>query len=323
MPEPLVSVLIVGRNVGPWVRETVESALGQTWARREIIAVNDGSTDDTAAILDSYGSRIRVLHRAADGLAAGRNAGLAVASGDYVALLDADDLWLPEKLEVQVAVARRHPESGLVACDGVEFGPIVPLRQQLLSTALRRLVAEAPDGEVTGRFHELFIAAAPFACPALTLIPRPVMTRLGGFEDIMSQDYEYYLRIAREYPVTVHRQSLVRWRYRPGGLSGPQQRRAVEWSLGDQPVFRVHSRRCDARERALILARRRELARQTAGRALALADAGDREYAVRALRRLVREGPWPPVAVPYLVAVVAPKAVRRLLARWSGRRSDG
>jgi glycosyltransferase involved in cell wall biosynthesis len=146
MTEPFVSVLIVGRNVGAYVRETVESALGQTWQRREVIVVDDGSVDDTPEILKSFGTGFD-CSSAPGGLAAGRTPP-CVAEGEYIALLDADDLWHPDNLEVRVAVARRHPESGLVACDGVEFGQArfgpTCCRQHSASGSIRPADANTP-----------------------------------------------------------------------------------------------------------------------------------------------------------------------------------
>ena len=310
--EPLVSVIIVGRNVDAYVRETVESALAQTWKAREVIVVDDGSSDRTRAVLESFGDRIRTIFQPPIGLGAGRNAALAVARGEYVALLDADDLWLPEKLEAQVGIARAHPESGLIGCDGEEFGSASTPRKRLLSVPLRKLVDESSDGVVTGRFHEQFIFASPFSCPAQTLIPRRIIDRLGPFAELWQQDYEYYLRIAREYPVTVHRDSLARWRYRSEGMSGPEAYRMIEWALGDQPVLTVHGRRCNAREQALVMQRRREQARNVVTRALALSKSGESDYAMKALRRLLREGPWPPIALPYVLWI---RATRMFSAR--------
>lgn len=311
MNAPFITVLIVGRNVGHYIAETVESALAQTWQEREVIVVDDGSTDETATVLSSFGDRIRLLTRPPLGLAAGRNAGMAAAKGNYIALLDADDLWHPTKLQVQLAVAARHPGSGLIISDGVEFGPEGELRPHLLQTPFRQLLETAGGREYTGGCHELFIHVPPVSCPAQTLIPRPVMERLGPFADLNSQDYEYYLRIAREYPVTIHADSLTRWRNRPDGLSGPRETRAIVWPLDDQPVLKRHARGCDRVTQAMILRRRRFLAQAVGVRALALADSGDRPRALRALRRLLRLGPWPPIALLYLAALYAPGGVRR------------
>src|SRR5262245_30125310 len=121
MTEPLVSVIVPTMNGGPLLEETLASVARQTWRRREVIVVDDGSTDDTPARLARHGTAITVVRQENRGPGAARNAGFRVARGDYLAFLDHDDLWAPAKLERQVDVARRNPASGLIACDGEHF----------------------------------------------------------------------------------------------------------------------------------------------------------------------------------------------------------
>jgi len=102
-----VSVIIPAFNGAEFVAAAIESALAQTYADTEVITIDDGSTDETAAVLERFGSRIRVIRQPNRGLAAARNAGIALAGGEYVALLDADDTWEPAFLEL--AVARLAP----------------------------------------------------------------------------------------------------------------------------------------------------------------------------------------------------------------------
>lgn len=100
----LVSVIIPAHNAGPFVGDTISSALEQSWPDVEVIVVNDGSTDGTAAVLASFAGRIRVIDQCHSGVAVARNRGAAAARGTWLAFLDADDLWLPHKLEVQLAL---------------------------------------------------------------------------------------------------------------------------------------------------------------------------------------------------------------------------
>ncbi len=190
MTSLLVSVVIAAYNAARYLPETLESALAQTHAHREIIVVDDGSTDDTAARVASYRSRVTYIRRAHGGLAAARNAGLRMVRGDYIALLDADDLWKPEKLEVQLDVARRHPESGLIVCDGVQFDGDAVLDSGLLGRTLARARDASPGGEITGHFHRALLEGSTITCPAQTLIPRRVMEELGPFIDSGAQDLD-------------------------------------------------------------------------------------------------------------------------------------
>ncbi|MCX6954347.1 MAG: glycosyltransferase family A protein, partial [Verrucomicrobia bacterium] len=101
---PLVSVVIPCFNSARWLPATLDSVLAQTWPRVEIIVVDDGSRDDSLAVARRYASRgVRVESIANSGAAAARNHGLALARGDYLQFLDADDLLAPDKLEKQLA----------------------------------------------------------------------------------------------------------------------------------------------------------------------------------------------------------------------------
>ena len=114
-PRPTVSVVIPTYNYGRYICETIDSALAQTYKPLEVIVVDDGSTDDTRERLAAYSDRIRYILQKNSGPAAARNTGIVAAQGEFVALLDSDDLWLPEKVERQVALYLREQDAGIVA----------------------------------------------------------------------------------------------------------------------------------------------------------------------------------------------------------------
>jgi glycosyltransferase involved in cell wall biosynthesis len=114
MSTPLVSGVVPVFNGERYLAEALDSMLGQTYSPVEVIVADDGSTDGTRAVVEGYGGRVRYLHQPNQGHGAARNLGLVAAEGEFVAFLDADDLWHPEKLERQMVRFRARPE--LDAC---------------------------------------------------------------------------------------------------------------------------------------------------------------------------------------------------------------
>jgi glycosyltransferase involved in cell wall biosynthesis len=316
MSEPLVSVIVPAFNSGPVLDETLASALGQTWRRRELIVVDDGSTDDTPARLAGYGRTLTYLRQENRGTGAARNAGLRVARGEYVAFLDHDDLWAPTKLERQVEVARRHPASGLVACDGEQFAGDRVLFGQLLFGPLAERMAAAPDREATSASFGDVLSGCPISTCGQTLMPRAVIERVGPFRERPDEavDYDYWLRLAREHPVTFHGDRLVRWRYASSSDSGPNALRPLRWGLMIVPVLRRHLAEAPPEHRAALraaLRRHAGLARLAVQYAV---HAGPRA-ARRALRVLMRAAPGAPGPYLWWLATFAPRTWRR---RWTG-----
>lgn len=113
--DPKVSVIIPAYRAAATIGRAVESVLAQTAPAAEILVIDDGSPDDLAEALASYGDRVRLVRQANSGAATARNLGIDLAKGDFIAFLDADDYWAPHKLQCQVALFKRHPELGLVA----------------------------------------------------------------------------------------------------------------------------------------------------------------------------------------------------------------
>ncbi|MBF2046913.1 MAG: glycosyltransferase [Elainella sp. C42_A2020_010] len=111
---PQVSIIIPAYNGERFITKALDSILAQTYSNYEIIVVNDGSTDQTAAVLQPYRDRILYIEQANQGVAAARNRGMALAQGELIAFLDQDDVLLPDKLAVQVECVAQHPEIGIV-----------------------------------------------------------------------------------------------------------------------------------------------------------------------------------------------------------------
>ena len=181
-----VTAVIPVYNGEATVRAAIDSALAQEFSGFEIVVVNDGSTDSTLRILDSYGSDIRVVNQTNRGLAAARNAGANAARGEFLAFLDADDIWLPEKLEKLVATLDSQSNAVLAFSDyllvsdhGQQLGPSslgkAPTMVDLLSRGWGIL-------------------------PSTVVIKRTVFDQIGGFCKLFRRAFEdlYLLLLARE-----------------------------------------------------------------------------------------------------------------------------
>ena len=318
MTQPLVSVIIPAYNSGPYLAETLDSVLCQTYRCREVIIVDDGSTDDTPERVELYRSSVVYIRQGNSGAGAARNAGLQAASGDYIAFLDHDDLWLPEKLEIQLEVAAKHPESGLVVCDGVEFDGERILSPRLLRGPLAKQLMDSSDGEITGNFYIPFIQGFGISCPAQTLIPHRVVHRVGPLTTARNEnsDFEYYLRIALKYPITFHRHSLVHRRYLASSRSGPLDLRRFEWSLMRVAVLKRHRHLCPPEYRPLVMSSLRTLVQWGARAAYYYGRQHDIAYARSYVTRLFRLVPRERSVIPYFLASWLPSALVDRLASY-------
>jgi glycosyltransferase involved in cell wall biosynthesis len=175
-------------NVAWCVRRAVDSVLAQTYRERELIVVNDGSTDDTGQVLSSYGEAIRVINQDNRGMSAARNAGIRAARGALIAFIDADDRWLPDKLERQVELLRRRPDIGFCSTSarienpGGEFLNLWQFRH---------------DG--TDVLETLFAENAAIAggCSAV-VVRRELLDRVGLFDEHLRgfEDPDLWIRLA-------------------------------------------------------------------------------------------------------------------------------
>lgn len=142
MTGPLVSVVINVYNGVPYLGEAIESVLGQTYGNRELIVVDDGSDDGTAELAKGHGDALRYAHQPRGGIGSARNHGVGLAAGDFLAFLDADDRFVPDKLERQMAAFATDPELDMVFGHMSEF--FSPELDPAIAARIRPPVQDAP-----------------------------------------------------------------------------------------------------------------------------------------------------------------------------------
>jgi glycosyltransferase involved in cell wall biosynthesis len=188
-----VDAIITCHNYGRFLGEAIESVLGQSHPSSSVVVVDDGSTDETAAVAARYADRgVRYVQRPLGGAGQARNAGLEVTSAPLVAFLDADDAWLPHRLAVGVAHLERHPQAALVAAHA--FACDEGMRPSSIVHALR----EPACGRV---FDELLIHNVVLN-PSSVLIRRSALEAAGGFSELpVAQDWDTWLEVAKRFPI--------------------------------------------------------------------------------------------------------------------------
>jgi glycosyltransferase involved in cell wall biosynthesis len=212
MTSPLVSVVIPTYNYGRYICETVDSALGQTYSPVEIVVVDDGSTDDTRERLTVYGDRVRYIHQQNRGLSAARNTGIHAAHGEFIALLDSDDLWLPDKVQRQVTVAVHQPDIGLVATERFAIDETGQRLDYVVESCSREGFCE-----LTARDLLEF----PAFSPSSVLARRDCLLTVGGFNEELkgAEDMEMWVRIATRFRVVRLNATLTGHRFHSKSMS--------------------------------------------------------------------------------------------------------
>lgn len=220
MSSPLVSTIIPAYNAARFVAQAIDSALMQA-VPQQIIVVNDGSRDDTSAVVRAYGDAVELIEQTNGGVSAARNRGIAAARGDFVAFLDADDVWLPEKLSRQLALFEADPALGTVICDEMHVsaeGEV--LRPSFLAT--RRCHGELPTQASRLSKPVTWLVRESFFPTSGVVTRRSVLDRAGLFDTRLSicEDRDLWLRLAFEAPVGLVPEVLLRYLTgRPDSLS--------------------------------------------------------------------------------------------------------
>ncbi|MBK1727351.1 hypothetical protein CKO13_10045 [Halorhodospira neutriphila] len=216
-----MSVVIPAFNCAEYIAEALESVLQQRPRPLEVIVVDDGSTDDTAAVVHAFGQPVRYLRLPGSGNGAGaaRNAGLRASRGEYIAFLDADDVWLPGKLEAQLRLMASRPQFRLCA---TQFRLWRPYSDGTWPSAAALVPDEAQaaglglDPERSGwLYHKLLMDTVVWT--STVVLHRGLVEQVGGFrEDFkLGQDYDYWLRASRYTPIATLSTAYALYRKRP------------------------------------------------------------------------------------------------------------
>jgi len=187
---PAITVVISTFNYGRFLEEAIQSVLAQSFRDFEVIVVDGGSTDNTREVVGRFGAQLRFLQVPSRWPNRSRNAGIAAATGDFIAFLDADDKWLPQKLELQMAVARKYPDVGLI------YGGMYRFESRTGALIVRHPIEKCPVGYVLRPLYFWQFVPSP-----TVVVPRHVFEAVGPFEEerIGSDDWEMWLRIASRY----------------------------------------------------------------------------------------------------------------------------
>jgi glycosyltransferase involved in cell wall biosynthesis len=229
---PKVSIVIPAYNAMAYLPATVATVLQQTFSDFEVLIINDGSTDQiTSWAAGLTDRRLRLITQVNQGLSAARNAGITQAQGDYIAFLDADDLWVPSKLAKQVACFERDPAIGLV------YTAVLFVDCQGQSTG--RVMAS----DLTGNVWSELVKRNAIDCPSSVMVRRECFDRVGLFDRTLRsiEDWDMWLRIAAEYPLAVIPEPLTHYRQVPNSMSKNYQVMEASFKAVIEKTFQTAS----------------------------------------------------------------------------------
>lgn len=210
-----VSTVIIAYNSKAFIRDALDSVIAQTRPVDEIVVVEDGTDDGTAAIVAEYADHgVRYIHQENQGCAGARNTGIRATKGTYLALLDADDIWLPEKTEQQLALITGHPEVVLVAGNKIWWDIDQDVRKPFCYSERERAAIK----------HEIFVNN-PIGNPSMTLIRRSALEQVGLFdrEVTYGDDWECWMRLLTVGEVAFHGEPVIVYRWHGDNISQRNQ----------------------------------------------------------------------------------------------------
>ena len=229
IPAKLVSVIIPSYNYSAYISDAINSILEQTYPHWEVIVVDDGSRDNTAEVVARFtaqDSRIKYHYQQNQGVSAARNKGIALAQGDYIQLLDADDYISKHKLEIQVKILDHNPEIDLVYADSYFFthssGPAVRRSFQQFKLTMPPISGQGINLAIHLAYDNIFLIGCPLFKRSMALAAGPFEQTLVAFEDwhfwyrviLQNQKFIYDNREGTEFYVRTHGHNATGNRYK-------------------------------------------------------------------------------------------------------------
>jgi glycosyltransferase involved in cell wall biosynthesis len=207
---PLVSVIVPCFNQAHFLRQAVDSAIAQSYPNVEVVVIDDGSTDGTWDVARSYGDRVKLVQQQNSGLPAARNAGIAAASGEFIVLLDSDDVLLPECIESRMRVMQSDPEIGIVA------GYYREIDEQ------GNLIDRVPEvRRISSLPHFYQTVKRNWGPPVSWTIRRRALELCGPFDPFLRscEDWDLLIRISRKFKIGYDPSVGAHYRQLPNSMS--------------------------------------------------------------------------------------------------------
>lgn len=283
-PLPLVSVVVPAYNVAQYVRQSVDSALSQTYPEVEVIVVDDGSTDATLSVLrEAYADelRVRVFTQANAGASAARNRGIAEARGEFIHFLDADEFLLPQKIMASYSLFQADPSVQVV------YGHGTPVLADGV-TEIPMDYPPLPSGDVFCHWINGTMSGGTYGVTSSFMVRRSALSAVGGFDPALPicHDWDLWLRLAARFPFAALADRLVVYRRIGSGLHANRLKMALDRLAVMQRVAGYGYERClsQGQYQALIAGRWQTVA-------LRHWEGGQRAQARAALRHAIAADP--------------------------------
>jgi len=260
---PRVSVIIPTYNLANYISETIDSVLAQDYKDYEIIVVDDGSTDNIKETLMKYDGKIKYIYQKNQGCAVARNKGIIEAKGEYIALLDADDIWLPDKLRLQVDLIDENRNVAMVFTDFESFSSNEIIRYSCSRSrrswekdSFKYKVSQLKfnDGTILkgNLYEELIFSCLPHI--STVLITKKSLLEIGCFDENVDSisDYDLWIRISKNYPLLYFNKVTTRYRVREDSMSGNMDIRGIRYAKWFGKLFEKHIKYCPDKYRGLF-----------------------------------------------------------------------
>jgi glycosyltransferase involved in cell wall biosynthesis len=217
---PRVSVIVPAYNAAVYLPHAIDSVIAQAFADWEIVVVDDGSTDDTQSVVESYrpalADKLQYIRQSNQGLPAARNTGIRAARGEFIALLDADDVWLPQRLGRGVQVLDSDPEIGLV------HARVARIDTKGMVIGQLKVDPRYMSGSIA---HHIYIRRAHIVCPTV-MFRRRCLDTAGWFDETMraTEDRDLWFRIALHFKIEFINEILAYYRLSPSSMTSDLDR---------------------------------------------------------------------------------------------------